>query len=263
MFEEQLKDLPADPPRPLEALPGLRLKRAVRGAALFFPVVFAVFFLSVQLSTMRSDPAMRFALSQTASTQGHVISSSPICCCRNDKAHRVVYQFSPMAGTTYRGALTVCEMSIYGSVKEGDPVAVQYLTSDPVISRLRGNNPPNASPIYLFLFTPVFILVMFGSLLWPPLREYTRARKLFRYGQLATGTVLFVKKRSNATSRGWSGNTSSDVFIQFTSSSGQRREGIAWCPNDWLIDQLIPGVQVHVAYNDRSDKVALLEAFLR
>jgi hypothetical protein len=263
MFEEQLKDLPADPPRSLEALPGLRLKRAVRGAALLFPLVFAVFFLSVPLSIMRSDPAMRFAISQTASIQGHVLSSTITSACRSDKARRLIYQFSPTPGTTYRGAATVCEQSLYHSVREGDAVEVEYLTSDPVISRLRGNKPPNASPIYLLLFTPVFILAMFGSLLWPPLREYRRARRLFRYGRLATGTVLFVKKRSNGASRGWSGNTSADVFIQFTSSSGQQREGIAWCPNDWLIEQLVPGGQVHVAYDDTGDKVALLEVFLR
>jgi hypothetical protein len=263
MFEEQLKDLPAEPPRSLAALPGLRFKRAVRGTALLFPLVFAVFFLSVPLAIMRSDPAMRFAISRTASIQGHVVSSLITSACRSDKARRVIYQFSPAPGTAYRGAATLCEQSIYYSVKEGDAVEVEYLTNDPVISRLRGNKPPNASPIYLFLFTPVFILAMFGSLLWPPLREYRRARKLFQYGRLAAGTVLFVKKRSNAASRGWSGDTSAAVFIQFTCATGQKREGIAWCPNDWLIDQLVPGEQVHVAYDDRSNKVALLEVFLR
>jgi hypothetical protein len=263
MFEEQLESLPADPPRPLEALPGLRMKRAVQGTALLFPLVFAIFFLSVPLSIMRSDPAMRFAISPNRSIQGRVVSSAITSACRSDKAHRMIYQFSPAPGTTYRGAATVCEQSIYYTVKEGEPVEVQYLTNDPVISRLRGNSPPNASPIYLFLFTPLFILGMFASLLWPPLREYHRARKLFQHGRLATGAVLFVKKRSNAASRGWSGNTSSDVFIQFTSSTGRKREGIAWCPNDWLIDQLVPGEKVHVAYDEGSDRVALLEAFVR
>jgi hypothetical protein len=263
MFEEQLKDLPPDPPRSLEALPGLRLKRAVQGTALLFPFVFAVFFISVPLSIMRSDPAMRFAISPTRSIQAHVVSSQVIVGCRTDKAHRVIYEFSPSTGETYRGAATLCETSLYYSVKEGGVVEVQYLTSDPVISRMRGNNPPNSWPLYLFFFTPVFILAMFASLLWPPVREYRRARKLFQHGRLAIGTVLFVKKRSNATSRGWSGNTGADVFIQFPAADGKPREGHAWCPNDWLVDQLVPGGKVHVAYDEGSDKVALLEMFLR
>jgi hypothetical protein len=262
MFEEQLQNLPADPPRSFEALPGLRVRRLVRGTAWLFPMVFTIFFLSVPLAVMRSDPSMRFAISPNRSLQGRVVSSTLIAGCRSDKAHRVIYQFSPSTGTTYRGAATVCEQSIYYTVREGDPVEVQYLTGDPVVSRLRGNSPPNSSPLYVFLFTPLFVLAMFCSLLWPPLREYRRVRALYQLGRLTTGKVLFVKRRSNTASRGWSGNTSSDVYIQFDGVAG-KREGIAWCPNDWLIDQLVPGGIVHIAYDDRSDKVALLEAFLR
>jgi hypothetical protein len=263
MFEEQFANLPADPPRAFESLPGLKLRRAFQGTALLFPLVFIIFFLSVPLSIMRSDPSMRFAISPNRSIQGRVISSNIVAACRSDKAHRVIYEFSPKDGTNYRGAGTACEQSIYYTVKEGDAVEVQYLTHDPVVSRLRGNTPPNATPVYLFIFTPVFILAMFGSLLFPPLRELRRARRIFRNGRLATGAVLFVKRRANTFSRGWSGNTSSDVFIQFTSSAGQKREGVAWCPNEWLADQLVQGGEVHVAYDDRSDNVALLEAFVR
>ena len=263
MFEEQFANLPADPPRSFETLPGLKLQRAFQGTALLFPMVFIIFFVSVPLTIMRADPSMRFAISPSRSLQGRVISSNTVPACRSDKAHRVIYEFSPKDGTNYRGAATACEQSIYYTVKEGDAVEVQYLLHDPVVSRLRGNSPPNSTPLYLFIFTPIFILAMFGSLIFPPLREIRRVRKLFRHGQLATGAVLFVKRRSNTFSRGWSGNTSSDVFISFTSSAGQKREGVAWCPNEWLIDQLVPGGEVHVAYDERLRTVALLEAFVR
>jgi len=263
MFEEQLKALPADPPRPLEALPGLAIRRAVPSLALIFPVIFLIFFGTVPLSLIQSDPTLRFALSPTGTTTGHILSIETTYACKSEKSHRVVYQFSPTPGTNIRGRATLCEQSIYYSVKEGDSVEVQYLTSDPVLSRLRSNGLQNDLAVYLFIFTPLFILAMFATLFWPPLRDIYRARRLFRDGRLTTGTVIFVKQRSSSAWRGWAGNTSAQIFIEFTGADGRRREGIAWCQNDWLTDQLPAGQQVHIAHDEQSRNVLLLEAFLR
>jgi hypothetical protein len=263
MFEEQLRSLPPDPPRPVAALPGLAFRRAVPGMALVFPVIFLIFFATVPLSLIQSDPTLRFALSKTATITGHVLSVETTYACKSEKSHRVIYQFSPTPGTNIRGRATVCEQSVFYSVKEGEPVEIQYLQSDPVLSRLRSNGLQNDLAVYLFIFTPVFILAMFTTILWPPLYEVYRARRLFQYGRLATGTVIFVKQRSNSAWRGWAGNTAAQVFIEFTDAAGARSEGVASCQNAWLVDQLEAGQQVHIAHREQLRKVLLLEAFLR
>jgi len=59
-------------------------------------------------------------------------------------------------------------------------------------------------------------------------------------------------------------NSASEVYITFSAAGEPKREGVASCQNDWLVNQLAPGADVHVAYSDdRSAKVALLEAYIR
>jgi hypothetical protein len=91
-----------------------------------------------------------------------------------------------------------------------------------------------------------------------------RARRLYRSGRLANGKVVFVKKRATGSWPGMSFNSASEVYITFSAAGEQKREGVASCQNDWLVNQLAPGADVHVAYSDdRSAKVALLEAYIR
>jgi hypothetical protein len=263
MFDNLLAQLPTTPPRPPRTLPGLRISSVVPRSALLLPIVFVAFFALVPLSVMRSDPAMRLALGPTQNSQGRIVSAVETPACRGSTARRVIYSFSPEQGREYRGSATMCEGAIYYSVKEGDPVEVQYLSSDPAVNVLRGNS-NNAPPVAIFFLMPLFVLALLSSMFVPQIRELLRARRLYKGGRLAEGTVVFVKTRVSSFRPGWPGSSASEVFVEFRSPTGDRREAVAWCANEWLVNQLAPGAIVHIAYSDDDPaKVALLEAFLR
>ncbi len=264
MFDDQLAHVPANPPRRPDLLPGLRFGLAVSRSALVLPLLFVAFFIFVPLSIGLSDPAARLAWGPTRTGQGRVLSTSSIAACRGSNARRVVYTFSPEPGRELRGAATVCEQSPYYSIAEGDPVEVKFAPGNPSINALQGSGDNNAPPIGFFLFIPVFILAMFAPMFMPQLRELMRARRAFRNGQLAMATVIFVKKRTTSSWPGWPGSSAADVYLAIQTSAGEKREAVAWCPNDWLIYNLAPGAKVHVAYSDdKAARVALLETFLR
>jgi Protein of unknown function (DUF3592) len=263
MFEEEFAKLPIETPRRLDSLSGLRLRGAVPKSAIILPLFFVSFFLFIPLSIMNADPAMRLAMGPTESTQAHVVSNTSSSACRGAASHHVTYSFSSKSGSEYRGAVTLCEESPYYSVREGDAIDVRYLKSDPAVNALPSDGRNQAPPLAFFFFMPVFFLAIFAPMFWPPVREVLRARRLFKNGRLATGKVVFVKKRAPF----WPGipiNSASEVYIEFQTAVDAKREGVAFCFNDWLMSQLVPGAKVHVAYSDdRSAKVALLEGYLR
>jgi hypothetical protein len=158
----------------------------------------------------------------------------------------------------------LCERSLYYSVNAGDAIEVRYLESDPTVNVLPSEGMNGAPPVALFFFMPVFFFAIFGSMFWPPIGEVLRARRVFKRGRLANGKVVFVKRRATPIWPGISNNGAAEVFIEFQTSSQEKREGVAACRNEWLINQLKPGERVHVAYlNDKAGSVALLEAYLR
>jgi hypothetical protein len=263
MFEEQFRGVPIEPPRRVESLPGLSLARIPKGI-LVLPLFFLSFFIFIPFTLMNPDPAMRLATGTTDMVQGHVVSVNNASACRGEASHRLVYAFASQAGKEYRGSALLCEESPYFSAQVGDAIAVRYLRSDPTLSTLPtmgGNQEP---PFVLFLFMPLFFFILFAAFFWPPIGEVLRARRLFKNGRLATGKVIFIRRRSNMLWPGMQGNSASLVFIAIPSPSGAEREVVASCSNDWLVTQLVPGATVRVAYaDDKSDKVALLDAFVR
>jgi hypothetical protein len=199
----------------------------------------------------------------TDAAQGHVVSVSSASACRGSASHRVIYTFSSKSGREYRAATLLCEESPYYSVQEGDAIEVRYLRSDPTLSRLPNERGNNAPPFALFLLMPFFFLAIFGAMFWPPIGELLKARQLFKNGRLAVGKVIYVKRRSNFLWPGMPGNNASLVFVAIQ-SSGVTREVMASCQNDWLMNHLMPGATVHVAYReDTATKVALLDAYIR
>ena len=264
MFEDQFAQVPSNPPRRPEILPGLRFASAVSRSALLLPLVFVGFFTLIPFSIAVSDPAMRLALGPTRTTQGRVLSTANISACRGSNARRVTFAFSPEPGREVRGAATLCEESPYYSIGVGDSIEVKFASGNPSVNALQGGARNDAPPVALFLLMPAFILAIFAPMFVPQIRELLRARRYFRTGQLATGTVIFVKKRITATWPGWPGSTAAEVFVEFRPTAGEKREVVAWCPNEWLVYNLTPGAKVHVAYSDsKPDRAALLEAFLR
>jgi len=263
MFEEEFAKLAVEPPRRVETLPGLRLWGVIPKWALIIPLFFVSFFVFIPLSIMNADPAMRLAMGPAESAQAHVLSNASASACRGAASHRLVYSFSS-AGREYRGAATVCEESPYFTVAPGDPIDVKYLKSEPAVNSIRNDGRNEAPPFAFFFFMPVFFLVIFGSMFWPAVREVLRARRLYRNGRLATGKVVFVKRRATPLWPGLSSLGAAEVYIEFQTSAQEKREAVAACRNDWLIGQLTPGAKVHIAYSDKNPtQVALLETYLR
>jgi len=264
MFEDEIAKLAVEPPRRLESLPGLRLRGSIPKAAIILPLFFIAFFVMMPLSIMHADPAMRLAMGPTQSVQGRVISNTTATACRGEASHRVTYSFSAPSGREYRGSTTLCEESPYYSVSPGEAIEVRYLKNEPTLSALASERQQEPPPLALFFFMPFFFLALFGAMFWPSIRELLRARRLFKNGRLAVGKVIFVKKRATGFWPGMPFNSASEVYITFSAAGEPKREGVAACQNDWLVNQLTPGTDVHVAYSDdKSAKVALLEAYVR
>jgi len=264
VFEEHFRQMPVEPPRSVESLPGLRLRGIIPKWAVVFPLFFLMFFLAVPLSIMNTDPAMRLAMGASETVEGHVLSVGSASACRGAASRRLVYAFSAKSGKEYRGAQLACEESPYFSLKEGDPIEVRYLRSDPAIHDLP-NDARNQPPPFLFLlFMPMFFLAIFGALFWPPIGAALKARRAFKAGRIAAGKVVFVKRRGNAAWPGMQSTAASSVYIEIPSPAGTAREVVASCHNDWLVNQLTPGSSVHVAYTEGGgNDVALLDAYIR
>jgi hypothetical protein len=116
---------------------------------------------------------------------------------RGGASRRVVYAFSAKSDREYRAAALLCEELPYYSVKEGDAIEVRYLKSDPTVNMLPSevrNEPP---PFVFFLFMPIFFLAIFGAMFWPPIGEVLKARRWFKNGRIASGRVIFIKKRAS------------------------------------------------------------------
>jgi hypothetical protein len=263
MFDEEFAKLPAEAPRRLDALPGLRLRGSIPRAALIVPLFFVMFLVVMPLSLMRSDPAMRLATGPTESAQGQVLSNTGSAACRDESAHRVVYSFETPVGE-YRGTANLCATSPDYSVRPGDRIAVRYLKGDPAVNAPQSQRQQEPPPRIFFLFMPFFFLAIFAGLYWPSIREILKARRLFKNGKLTVAKVVFVKKRGLGFWPGLPLSSSSEVYVKFATPLGATREGIATCQNDWLLNQLPPGAGVHIAYSDdASTNVALLDAYVR
>jgi len=264
MFEEQLKAVPAEPPRPYKLLPGLRYGAGTPRALLIFLLIFMCVFASVPIMTILGSPESRLAHGHGITAEGHVVSvSDSSSSCKND-GRRLTFAFTPPQGTEYRGTTVVCATSPYFAAKTGDVLPVRYLPADPSVNAIVAGKDPNAPPIFLFFFFPLIFGVLFGSVILPPLREVHRARQAYRKGRLTLGTVVYIKKRSAAMWSNMPSMVSHDVFVAYQHLGGATREGRAWCNNDWLLHQLAPGTTVHIAYlPDRSEQIVLLDGFLR
>jgi len=111
---------------------------------------------------------------------------------------------------------------------------------------------------------PLFFLLVFSPMYFPQIREVMRARKLYKYGAVVQGKVIFVKKRNAATWPGWPGSSTADVYVAYQLPSGGRAEIVVSCANEWLLNQLSPGTTVHLLIaQNRTARGALLEAFIR
>ncbi len=261
MFEDLLKDITSQPPRPLKQLPGLRYGAAVPRQLIILLLFFGVFFLLVPLSIMRSDPKLRLATGQAATAPAQVIAVADADDDRS-RGRRITYEFTPPQGVPHRGSAVAGRNSPYYSIKEGEALPVRYLPSDPGVNAI-GDGGKDQPPLFFFAIFPLFFLVMFGAVFMPQLREVRRARKAFRQGRLVRGSVVYVRKRQSGNWSNQLSTASYDVFVAYQ-AEGRASEGRAWCNNEWLLHHLAPGTEVHLAYlPDRPEQIVLLDAFLR
>lgn len=259
MFEEHIRRIPVEPPRSVDVLPGLRILSAVSARALLFPAVMLLFFGAMPVLMMTSDPQSR--LSRGGLTvQGQIVSVKPL----GATARQITYVFTPPGGIQYRGTCRCTQNPAYFDAKPGDPVAIRYLPSNPEVNELQGNSDTNAPPLLLFLIFPVFGLLIFAPMVVPQIKQLLQARRIFKNGRIAKGSVLFVKRKPTGLWMPQSGSTAAEVFISFSASAGTEIEGRAWCGNDWLLNQLPPGAIVTIAsVPERPEELMLIDAHIR
>ncbi len=263
MFDEELAAIPADPPR-AGMLPGMRLGAAFPKSTLILLITLVVFFAAFPLSIMSTDPKVRLGIGPSGTAQGRVLATANVLGCRGSGARRITYVFPQESGNEFRGAVLVCEESPYYSAQAGDKIEIRYLRRDPALNSIAGTESENEPPIFLFMFFPLFFLLLLSPLYLPQIREVGYARRLYKTGVLAQGYVVFVKKRSTGNWPGWPGSSTADVYVAHQLSGGGRAETIVRCTNDWLVNQLSAGATVHILLPlDKSKRGALLEAFIR
>jgi hypothetical protein len=262
MFDEELAAVATHPPR-IGVLPGMHFRYAVPASTRIMLIAFVIFFGAFPLSIMSTDPKAKLEFGPSRTSEGHVVSTTDSSGCRDSRGRRIVYSFLADGGQEFRGTSMPCEDSPYHSAQVGDKIEIRYLVRDPAVNDVAGSE-SNQPPIFVFAFFPMFFLLFLSPLYLPQIREVMRARRLYKKGTLADGRVIFVKKRGGATWPGWPGSGSADVYVAYQIPGGGRAESVAWCSNDWLVNQLSPGTPVRILLSGKkSQRGVLLEAFVR
>ncbi len=248
-----------EPPRSTDLLPGLRFLSAVSWRALLFPAAMLVLVAAMPIFVMTSDP--QFRLNRGGLTvQGRIVSVKPL----GASARQIEYVFTPPGSLEYRGTCRCAQDRTYFEAKPGDPVPIRYLPSNPTVNQLQENSDANAPPFIFILFFPVLGLLIFAPMVVPQIKQLLQARRIFKNGRIAKGSVLFVKRRPAGPWMPQSGSTAAEVFISFSVAPGVEREGRAWCGNDWLLNQLPSGAIVRIAFvPERPDELMLVDAYIR
>lgn len=262
MFDDLLSRLPADPPRSLDALPGLRV-RAQLSPGLLIPLGFILIFSLFPLAVFFSEPHLRLQLGETATVEGTVVARDD--CGAQADSGGIRYAFVPPGGVEYHGTAGDCRNAARTALRPGDKVAVKYLVEDPSINdlaeRSSGNGPP---PLAFFLLFPMFPASFILPILLPPVREAYRSRRIARHGLLAKGTVVYAKSEIRSFWPGSRETSPAKIFIAYRRSNGQTVEARAKCPNTWLLNQLAPGSSVTIAYlPNQPESAVLLDAYIR
>src|SRR5437762_509980 len=125
MLDELIRKLPAMPPRPVNALPGLAYGAYVPKSLVFLLLIFAGFFALMPILMVRSDPGSRLH-AEGRMRQGHILSVEEDKQC-SSHARRIAYSFLPDSGAETRGTSVVCADSPYYTAKAGDTIPVRYL----------------------------------------------------------------------------------------------------------------------------------------
>lgn len=245
--------IPAQPPRPVELLEGLRLSRAFSWRSLGGPIAILGLVALLPLIALLADTDAILQLRESELAQGRVESVGETRAC-NERGVLVHYVFTAPGGVELRGRKALCARSPYAGVHEGDPVPVRFLVADPAVHGIAGAQDP--APLLLFLSLPLLGLLLLVPLTWPQLAPVFRDRKLFRTGVLATGRVTFVKKQNDGAWSGFPMLTRATVFVAVAGE-----EHRATCTNDWLLAHLPPGAEVTICH--ARGRAMLVENYLR
>jgi len=259
---EAIKDIPRNPSRRMDTLPGLRWKNAFDRRAMLLPLIFLGFFLFFPVMMFTSDPTMRLQFKQKARVEGKVTVTKD----RNSGEGRgrdLEYSFETKDHQQYLGSQVVYEHSPYFQAEAGTAVPIIYAEGEPALNGIDGLVGQDAPPLALFLIFPFFPLVFFGLMLLPSIQSVAKARKIFKQGTIVDAEIVFIKKRSVLAGFHFP-ISRSEVYYTYKNTRDEQVESKTVCDNDWLVHKLDIGTPIHVAYVERSPrKSVILEAFIR
>lgn len=261
MFDEQLGQIPTEPPRSPALLRGLRFRSVLMRWTLIIPLAVLMLSSLFAIAVILTSPGGNFLLRQTRVTNGTVISADA-----NPERQYVktTYKFLSGNGVEYRNTRYLLENSPYAGVKPGETIPVQFVLHDPSINRIVEGEKPNDVLVFLSFLPLFFWSLILSPLILARLIRILRDRMVFRRGYLAQGIVLFVKPSAVFMWWGWSGASTAEVFVRFQEGPTLQHEARALCQNDWLLKHLSPGAPVHIAYlRKRPSRAVLLEAYVR
>jgi hypothetical protein len=265
MMGDLLKGISPNPPRSIDALPGLRWKTVFDRLSLV-PLLIVPIFLLLPIMILFSIPNMRLQFKHKAHVQGVVtMVNNPSA---DGQPRRMLdYSFETMAHQHYRGEQTVHEHSPYFSVQVGDPVPIVYAENQPSLNDIDGASGQDDPPLAIFAILPFFFFVFFivfvAPMLLPNLQLLMQARKVFKRGMIVDAEIVFIKKRANA--NGFHPRSSKcEIYYSYKTSRGQLVESKTTCDNDWLVNKFDVGSPIHIAYlENQPQKSMILEAFIR
>lgn len=295
-FAASLAHVPPEPPRQIGDLPGLSLKRIIRGLW-FIPAFFLAFSIILPGSIFFSDDmrASRIPLKQahgkilatgwSAYNTERAPSSGPNTTAalgdgreiptslkfpqpRNTpgpqsyRAPAIQYVFRVPGGSTYYGSAFVSEISRYKGLKTGAPLPISYDPKDPTFNGLAGEFGKNDFPVALLFVFPLFAVVFTFPMFLIPVRPLFPMRRVYRRGLLTTGKIVFVTPGTPPSPYQLQAGR---AFVSYTfqNESGETIRGRQSCDNQWLLNKLDPGSEITVVYLPRGrHKSLFLEPFI-
>ena len=168
----------------------------------------------------------------------------------SDPTFYVAYEYGldPSDDKTNTGESTIDE-GTYTTLKNGDPISVRYLKTDPKRSRIPGQGQSLGG---ILLFT-VFWNLIVGTMSWILTKMILRQRRL-RRGRLVSGEVIGATVKSDS-----DGDCRFTLHYRFTSPEGRELTASADCIRNDLKGETLPqpGTPLVVQYAENGDSEPL------
>ncbi|THB69012.1 MAG: hypothetical protein D6B27_01330 [Gammaproteobacteria bacterium] len=254
---EKLAVTPRDP----NDLPGLKLDRKAMTLPIIIIMTVIVTMASIVIFIHMANPMAQLTGKNTSNAIASIYEVEKLS--GNRSCVQVSYKFKDKKGMEFTGKSRISSSSPYCKLKESDTITIRYANGAPdnnYVDSEIGKRTPDK--LMVFIMMPLMILLVLLPLLLPQVRQKFQAKKIFKNGVFTKAKVYYIKRDIDI-NRGAFSPQKFKVFLDFTDADGKQvRTGVNFT-NDWLVNQLAVGSELHVIYlAEKPEKAMIVEDYI-